>query len=88
MAVAHPVREFFARTSPLRHHWRMVGLTDHQLAIVMDAAKDLPLEKRAVLLERVGALLMCGARRITTEDVQRACEHAARGLMQTTASVA
>ena len=77
-----------ARASRLRHHRRMVGLSDKQLSIVLDTARGLPLEKRDVYLQRVGALLMSGARRITIEDVQRACEHAARGLMQTTASVA
>ena len=75
-----------ARATALLHHRRMVGLTDQQLAIVMDTARGLPLEKRDTFLQRVSALLQSGARRITSEDVRRACERAAQGLMQTTAA--
>ena len=35
----------------------MVGLTDSQLKIVMTAANSLPVERRSVFLERVGAML-------------------------------
>jgi hypothetical protein len=32
----------------------MISLSDRQLALVMDAAAELPIEKRALLLERIG----------------------------------
>ena len=35
----------------------MIGLTDRQLAIVMEAAKPLPPEKRSLFLQRVEAML-------------------------------
>ena len=35
----------------------MIGLTDRQLAIVMEAAKPLPPEKRSLFLRRVEAML-------------------------------
>ena len=35
----------------------MIGLSDRQLAIIMEAAKPLPPEKRGLFLQRVGAML-------------------------------
>ena len=35
----------------------MIALTDKQLTIVMDAAAELPIEKRTLLLERIAARL-------------------------------
>jgi hypothetical protein len=35
----------------------MISLSDRQLALVMDAAAELPIEKRALLLERIAARL-------------------------------
>jgi hypothetical protein len=35
----------------------MIGLTDNQLRIVMDAARMLPVEKRDLFLRRVAAML-------------------------------
>ena len=42
------------RCGIIRH---MMGLTDSQLAAVMDAARTLPVEKRDVYLQRVAAML-------------------------------
>jgi hypothetical protein len=35
----------------------MIGLTDPQLKIIMDVANGVPVERRSVFLERVGAML-------------------------------
>ena len=35
----------------------MLGLTDNQLRVVMDAAKTLPVERRDTFLQRCGAML-------------------------------
>ena len=35
----------------------MVGLTDSQLKLVMDATRTLPAEKRDLYLQRIGAML-------------------------------
>ena len=35
----------------------MIGLTDTQLAIVMGAARVLPVEKRDIFLQRIAAML-------------------------------
>ena len=35
----------------------MLGLTDNQLRVVMDAAKTLPVERRDTFQQRVGAML-------------------------------
>ena len=42
----------FARLPPSRHYRRMLGLTDNQLRVVMDAATTVPIEKRYIYLER------------------------------------
>ena len=41
----------------LRHHVTMLGLTDAQLEIIMTAANAVPVARRSVFLERVGAML-------------------------------
>jgi hypothetical protein len=62
---------------------RMVGLTDAQLAVIVDAAKDLPLEKRDLFLRRVGAALSFrGDRRVTDSDVGYVAKLALAGLIQ------
>jgi len=35
----------------------MLGLTDHQLDVVMDTGRIVPVERRGIFLERVGAML-------------------------------
>jgi hypothetical protein len=35
----------------------MIGLSDRQLSIVMEAAKPLPLKNRTIFLQRVEAML-------------------------------
>ena len=60
----------------------MLGLTDTQLAAVMDAARTLPVEKRDVFLQRVAALLRRQAGRIKSDDdVGRAVEIALSSLL-------
>ena len=46
----------------------MLGLTDQQLEIIMAAARGVPLERRSVFLERVGAMLKMRGR-FTDADV-------------------
>jgi hypothetical protein len=51
----------------LRH---MIGLTDHQLEIVMGAARRVPVEKRDTFLQRIAAMLaLRGRGRFTDTDV-------------------
>jgi hypothetical protein len=57
-----------------------LALTDNQLRIVMAAAASLPLDKRAVFLERIAATL-AQIRRPTNRDVEGAARAALRGLM-------
>ena len=60
----------------------MLGLTDTQLAAVMDLARTLPVEKRDVFLQRVAALLRRQAGRIKSDDdVGRAVEIALSSLL-------
>jgi hypothetical protein len=48
----------------------MMGLTDSQLATVMDAARTLPVEKRDLYLQRIAAMLtMRGHGHFTDSDV-------------------
>ncbi|MGC1316831.1 MAG: hypothetical protein WA866_09365, partial [Pseudolabrys sp.] len=46
----------------------MLGLTDNQLRVVMDAAKTLPVERRDTFLQRCGAMLKLRGR-FTDADV-------------------
>ncbi|MGC1856769.1 MAG: hypothetical protein WA725_08430, partial [Pseudolabrys sp.] len=59
----------------------MVGLTDSQLKIVMTAANSLPVERRSVFLERVGAMLRMRGR-FTDDDVADVAKLALTGLAQ------
>ncbi|MGB8533861.1 MAG: hypothetical protein WCD64_21875 [Pseudolabrys sp.] len=43
--------------SEIWHTSLMLGLTDYQLKIVMNAARLLPVEKRDVFLQRIAAVL-------------------------------
>lgn len=58
-------------------------LNDRQLQIVMATAAPLPIEKRALLLERLSAQLrVCGIRDPSDAEIQIALSKAMRGLMQ------
>src|SRR5438552_18830844 len=56
-----------------------LGLTDAQLRQLMDASAPLPIEKRALLLERVAARLTHGPAHIADSDVEAAIASAMRG---------
>jgi hypothetical protein len=59
----------------------MLALSDTQLTVVMAAASGLPVEKRALFLERVAArLALCG--RFTDADLDDAVHTALCGLIQ------
>ena len=59
----------------------MLALTDAQLAVVMTAARGLPVEKRGLFLERVAARMRLGDR-FTDDDLSAAVHVALRGLIQ------
>jgi hypothetical protein len=64
-------------------------LTDTQLAAVMDTARTLPVEKRDVYLQRIGAMLtQRGRGRFTDTDVADVAQLAMAGLIQTADSAA
>ena len=60
----------------------MIGLTDPQLEIIMAAANAVPVERRGIFLERVGAMLKVRGR-FTDADVADVAKLAVRGLIQT-----
>ena len=67
------------RCGIIRH---MIGLTDIQLGIVMNAARTVPVEKRDIFLQRVAALPRRQAGRIKSDDdVGRAVEIALSSLL-------
>ena len=58
-----------------------MGLTDSQLATVMDAARTLPVEKRDLYLQRLGAMLtMRGRGHVSDADVSDVAQLALTGL--------
>ena len=59
----------------------MIGLTDSQLRDVMIAANALPVERRTIFLERVGAMLKLRGR-FTDSDVADVTALALCGLIQ------
>ena len=62
----------------------MIGLTDYQLKVVMDAARLVPVEKRDLYLQRVAAMLaMRGRGRFTDTDVADVAQLALARLIQT-----
>ena len=63
----------------------MLALSDGQLAIVVIAARGLPVEKRSVLLERVAARLQLRGS-FTDLDFDDAVRLALRGLIQKSAA--
>ena len=68
----------------------MIGLSDRQLAIVMEAAEPLPPEKRGLFLQRVDAMLRfrTAGRRFDDDDVADVAGLARVGLMQGTDTAA
>ena len=67
----------------------MIGLTDSQLRVVMDAARTLPVEKRDVYLQRIAAMLaLRGRGHFGDADVMDVAQLALAGLVQQTANVA
>jgi hypothetical protein len=62
----------------------MVSLTDSQLAIVTDAARMVPVERRDIFLQRCGAMLKLRGR-FTDDDVSDVAQLALAGLIQTAA---
>jgi hypothetical protein len=67
----------------------MLGLTDHQLRIVMGSARSLPVEKRDVYLQRIAAILaLRGHGRFTDTDVADVARLAMARLVQTAGRVA
>ncbi|MGB2598434.1 MAG: hypothetical protein WBC87_26370, partial [Pseudolabrys sp.] len=65
----------------------MLGLTDYQLKIVMNAACLLPVEKRDTFLRRIPAMLALRGR-FTDTDVADVAQLAAAGLIQSADSAA
>jgi Mg-chelatase subunit ChlI len=62
----------------------MIGLTDYQLKIVMNAARSIPVEKRDTFLQRIAAMLaLRGRGRFTDTDVADVAHLALAGLVQT-----
>jgi hypothetical protein len=60
----------------------MISLTDVQLATVTDMARMLPVEKRDLYLQRIGAMLVLRhGRRFTDSDVVEAARLAMAGLV-------
>ncbi len=63
----------------------MLALSDNQLAVVMTAARGLPVEKRSVFLERIAARLeLLGS--FADRDFDDAVRRALRGLIQESAA--
>ena len=60
---------------------RMVSLTDSQLKTVMTTANAVPVERRGIFLERVGAMLKMRYR-FTDHDVAVVAKLAMAGLIQ------
>jgi len=58
-----------------------VSLSDHQLSLVMTAARALPPEKRSDYLQRVAAHLQIRCGRYSDADVGFATQQALRGLV-------
>ena len=59
----------------------MISLTDHQLSTVMAAARTMPVERRDIFLQRVGAMLRIRGR-FTDDDVADVTRLALTGLVQ------
>ncbi|MGA8388534.1 MAG: hypothetical protein WB769_11465 [Pseudolabrys sp.] len=67
----------------------MIGLTDTQLKIIMQAARVMPVEKRDTFLQRIAAMLaLRGRDRFTDTDVADVAQLAMAGLIQSADSAA
>jgi hypothetical protein len=78
----HHVRHRHHSCGIIRH--MTMGLTDSQLAAVIDAARSLPVEKRDVYLQRIAAMLtMRGRGHFNDADVSDVAKLAIAGLCQT-----
>lgn len=64
---------------PALHYAGMIGLTDTQLKIVMNAARLVPVEKRDTFLQRA-MLALRGRGRFTDTDVAEVAQLALTGL--------
>jgi hypothetical protein len=61
----------------------MIGLTDYQLRVVMNAARSVPVEKRDTFLQRIATMLALRGRcRFTDTDVADVAQLAMAGLIQ------
>ena len=64
----------------------MLGLTDNQLTTVMAMARTLPVEKRDLYLQRIGAMLKLRGRHFGDSDVQQVTALALCGLVHSDAA--
>jgi hypothetical protein len=64
----------------------MISLSDHQLDVVMGAAGTVPVERRDIFLQRVGAMLNLRGR-FTDADVHDVATLAMCGLVPTSAAI-
>jgi hypothetical protein len=60
----------------------MITFSDQQLAVLMRVAGNLPLDKRAVFVERVGAYLQLHGFDDDDDNIEVAVNAALRGLVQ------
>jgi hypothetical protein len=58
----------------------MIGLNDNQLRELIATAGNVPIEKRAMFLERVGAMVNLRGRRISDADFIEVIKLASTGL--------
>jgi hypothetical protein len=65
----------------------VISLSDHQLSIVTDMARLVPVERRDIFLQRCGAMLRMRGR-FTDTDVADVAQLALCGLVQQTADSA
>jgi hypothetical protein len=63
----------------------MISLSDHQMDVVTDTASIVPVERRDIFLERVGAMLTMRGR-FTDADVHDVTALALCGLVRTSAA--
>ena len=59
----------------------MIALSDHQLEIITTAANAVPVERRGIFLERVGAMLKVRGL-FSDDDVRQVAALAMAGLVQ------
>jgi hypothetical protein len=64
----------------------MITFSDQQLAVLMKVVVNLPLDKRATFVERVGAYLQMHGFDDDDDDIEAAVNAALRGLVQESAA--